>query len=313
MEHFDKARRQDPDGRRAPLDGDERGGEEAHRLPRGRPRDRRPPSVPEHDPVYKVTIIPRGRALGVTHVPARRRQVQLDNKQPRSTAAVFAVWRPRRRGIDLRHRQGHHRRLQRHRARDQRWRATWSPSGGLSDEIGPDLLRRGRGRSVPRSFRVAAARACPNDTARKIDEVVRGILDQRVRTAPPKILKANIDKAAHHGRGACWQYETIDASQIDDDHGRTVKPGSAGSTGPRVARHGIRRTSASGPSATGTLGGPARAGLSRHPFAGIRSQIDGFGRPFETWPPNSRSQTGARPCSRRFCKGSARTGSGALR
>ena len=39
--------------------------EEAHRLPRGRPRDRGS-QRPDHDPVYKVTIIPRGRALGVT-------------------------------------------------------------------------------------------------------------------------------------------------------------------------------------------------------------------------------------------------------
>jgi cell division protease FtsH len=56
---------QDHDGRRAALHGDERGREEAHRLSRGRPRHRRP-DVPDHDPVYKVSIIPRGRALGVT-------------------------------------------------------------------------------------------------------------------------------------------------------------------------------------------------------------------------------------------------------
>ena len=53
------------DGRRAALHGHDRGGEAGHRLSRGRPRARRM-LVPGNDPLHKVTIIPRGRALGVT-------------------------------------------------------------------------------------------------------------------------------------------------------------------------------------------------------------------------------------------------------
>ena len=74
---------QDHDGRRAPLAGHERGGEEAHGLSRGGPRDRRALTVPDHDPVYKVTIIPRGRALGVTmFLPEEDRQPPRQAKLP---------------------------------------------------------------------------------------------------------------------------------------------------------------------------------------------------------------------------------------
>jgi cell division protease FtsH len=40
--------------------------------------------VPEHDPVYKVTIIPRGRALGVTHVPARAGPLQHSKRRSKA-------------------------------------------------------------------------------------------------------------------------------------------------------------------------------------------------------------------------------------
>jgi hypothetical protein len=64
MERLRARQGQDHDGRRAPLDGHERGRRSAT-PPTTRPAT--PSSAiwcPEHDPVYKVTIIPRGRALG---------------------------------------------------------------------------------------------------------------------------------------------------------------------------------------------------------------------------------------------------------
>ena len=75
-------------------------------------------SVPEHDPVYKVTIIPRGRALGVTmFLPGERslQHQQASSRKPHHDA----VRRPHRRGDDLRRRVRHDRRVQRHRARDR--------------------------------------------------------------------------------------------------------------------------------------------------------------------------------------------------
>ncbi len=56
---------QDPDGRRAQVDGDERRREAQYRVSRSRPRAGGG-DAPNADPLHKVTIIPRGMALGVT-------------------------------------------------------------------------------------------------------------------------------------------------------------------------------------------------------------------------------------------------------
>ena len=88
--------RQDHDGRRAPLDGDERGGKDAHRLPRGRPRDRRPPRARARPGLQGHDHSARPRA-GRDHVPARRRQVQLQQapRSSRSCARCTAAASPR--------------------------------------------------------------------------------------------------------------------------------------------------------------------------------------------------------------------------
>ncbi|MBA2238855.1 MAG: ATP-dependent metalloprotease, partial [Lysobacter sp.] len=62
-----------------------------------------------------------------------------------------------------------------------------------------------------------------DETARKIDEVVHGILE-RAYTRTTELLKANIDKL-HVMADALLQYETIDAKQIDDImEGREPRP-----------------------------------------------------------------------------------------
>ena len=66
--------RQGPDGRRAALDGDVAGGAPQHRLSRSRSCAGRRCFMPGADPVHKVTIIPRGMALGVTQ------QLPLDDR-----------------------------------------------------------------------------------------------------------------------------------------------------------------------------------------------------------------------------------------
>ena len=81
--------------------------------------------LPNADPVHKVTIIPRGMALGVTmqlpiedkHNYSREYLERLDRDSPR---------RPSGRRTDVQ--QHDHRRRQRHRARRPRWRARWSAS-----------------------------------------------------------------------------------------------------------------------------------------------------------------------------------------
>ena len=58
-------------------------------------------NLPEHDPVYKVTIIPRGRALGVTFfLPEEDRYSY--SKQRLEVVDRQPVWRPHRRGARIR-------------------------------------------------------------------------------------------------------------------------------------------------------------------------------------------------------------------
>jgi cell division protease FtsH len=84
---------------------------------------------------------------------------------------------------------------------------------GLSDELGPVMYGEEEdevfiGRSVTQHKSVS------NETARKIDEVVRNILD-RAYARSKDLLTTNIDKL-HVMAEALLQYETIDARQIDD-------------------------------------------------------------------------------------------------
>ena len=60
-------------------------------------------TVPEHDPVYKVTIIPRGRALGVTQFLPEQDRYSISAPAPRELDRD-AVRRTHRRGADLRRR-----------------------------------------------------------------------------------------------------------------------------------------------------------------------------------------------------------------
>ena len=79
--------------------------------------------MPKTDPVHKVTVIPRGRALGVTMQLPEGDRYSMD-KERMLVDHQRAVRRPhRRRGV---HEPDDHRRQQRLRARDARSRATWS-------------------------------------------------------------------------------------------------------------------------------------------------------------------------------------------
>jgi len=96
--------------------------------------------VPEHDPVYKVSIIPRGRALGVTMFP-RGRQVQLHaplHHQP----DLQPLWRPDRRGTHPWQGRGDHWCPERHQAR-HRAGAQHGDQMGAVGETGAADVRRG--------------------------------------------------------------------------------------------------------------------------------------------------------------------------
>ncbi|MBB5209345.1 ATP-dependent zinc metalloprotease FtsH [Chiayiivirga flava] len=208
--------------------------------------------VPEHDPVYKVTIIPRGRALGVTMYLPEGDKYSYNKVAIESQLCSLYGGRVAEElifGAD-KVTTGASNDIERATKMARNMVTKW----GLSDEMGPIAYGEQEdevflGRSVTQH------KSLSDDTARKIDEVVRGILD-RAYNRTRDILTANIEKL-HIMAEALLQYETIDAAQIDDImHGRTPGlPADWVKSGRTQKPDGP--PSSSGPSAPGVIGGPA--------------------------------------------------------
>ena len=166
--------------------------------------------VPEHDPVYKVTIIPRGRALGVTVYLPEGDKYSINRTGIESRLATLYGGRVAEElifGSD-KVTTGASNDIERATKMARNMVTKW----GLSEELGPITYAEEEeevflGRSVSQHKNVS------DDTARKIDEVVRTILDKAyARTTA--LLTANLDKL-HKMAEALMLYETIDVSQID--------------------------------------------------------------------------------------------------
>jgi len=176
--------------------------------------------VPDHDPVHKVTIIPRGRALGVTmYLPEEDRYSASKQMLESQISSLFGgriaeelVFGPERvttgasndieRATDIA------------RSMVTKW--------GLSEKLGP--LAYGEddgevflGRSVTRHKNVS------DETAHTIDEEIRLLIDKNYERAR-NILVENMDKL-HKMAEALLEWETIDAEQINDImSGREPRP-----------------------------------------------------------------------------------------
>ena len=208
--------------------------------------------VPEHDPVYKVTIIPRGRALGVTmylpeedkyshskqHIESmisslyggRISEEMIFGKGAVTTGATNDI----ERATEL--------------ARNMvtRW--------GLSEKMGPLAYSEDDGevflgRSVTQHKNVS------DDTARQIDEEIRKIIESNYNRAET-ILKENVDKL-HKMADALMKYETIDAGQIEAImSGREPGPPADWGNSDDSALGGKNSKPSDKPS-EGSIGGPA--------------------------------------------------------
>jgi cell division protease FtsH len=167
--------------------------------------------VPEHDPVYKVTIIPRGRALGVTMYLPEGDKYSINRVAIQSQLCSLYGGRVAEElifGAD-KVTTGASNDIERATKMARNMATKW----GLSDELGPITYGEDEdevflGRSVTQHKSIS------NETASKIDEVVRGILD-RAYARSKELLTTNIDKL-HTMAELLLQYETIDAHQIDD-------------------------------------------------------------------------------------------------
>ena len=168
-------------------------------------------SVQDHDPVYKVTIIPRGIALGLTmFLPeqdrysfSKRRLVSQITSLFGGRAAEELIF-----GKDS-VTTGASNDIEKATDIARKMVTKW----GLSDKLGPltyieDEGEVFLGRSVTQHKQVS------DITVKTIDEEVRRIIDQSYHDAA-KILKTNI-KRLHKMAGALIKYETLDENQIGD-------------------------------------------------------------------------------------------------
>ncbi|MFT4255714.1 MAG: ATP-dependent zinc metalloprotease FtsH [Pseudoxanthomonas sp.] len=176
--------------------------------------------VPDHDPVYKVTIIPRGRALGVTQFLPEGDRYSSTRESLHSRLATLYGGRVAEElifGTD-KVTTGASNDIERATKMARNMVTKW----GLSDELGPIAYGEEEdevflGRSVTQHKSVS------DETARKIDEVVREILDNAY-TRAKTLLTENLDKL-HQMAKLLLEYETIDAPQIDAImEGRDVPP-----------------------------------------------------------------------------------------
>lgn len=167
--------------------------------------------VPEHDPVYKVSIIPRGRALGVTMYLPEQDRVSMSRQHLESMISSLYGGRLAEELIYGKDKVSTGASNDIERATDiaRKMVTQW----GFSEKLGPLLYAEDEGevflgRSVTQTKHVSG------ETAKLIDEEVRLLIDRNYDRAR-KILEDNMD-IMHAMKDALVKYETIDAGQIDD-------------------------------------------------------------------------------------------------
>lgn len=167
--------------------------------------------VPSHDPVYKVTIIPRGRALGVTMFLPEEDKYSHSKEQLESLmSSMFGgriaeelIFGPEKVTT------GASSDIQRSTEIARNMVTKW----GLSEKMGPIVYDDEEG-EVFLGRSITQHKSVSDETASAIDEEVRCIVDRSYKRAKA-ILEKNIDKL-HKMSDALMKYETIDRAQIDD-------------------------------------------------------------------------------------------------
>ncbi|VVO84809.1 ATP-dependent zinc metalloprotease FtsH [Pseudomonas fluorescens] len=168
--------------------------------------------VPEHDPVYKVSIIPRGRALGVTMFLPEEDRYSLSKRALISQICSLYGGRIAEEmtlgfdGVTTGASNDIMRASQIARNMVTKW--------GLSEKLGPLMYAEEEGEVFLGRGGGGQAGSFSGETAKLIDSEVRSIIDQCYGTAK-QILTDNRDKLDAMA-DALMKYETIDAEQIDD-------------------------------------------------------------------------------------------------
>ncbi|MCP3906639.1 MAG: ATP-dependent zinc metalloprotease FtsH [Oceanicoccus sp.] len=168
--------------------------------------------VPEHDPVYKVSIIPRGRALGVTMFLPEEDRYSHSRRHILSQVCSLYGGRIAEEmtlgpdGVTT----GASNDIQRASEIARNMVTKW----GLSEKMGPLMYDEAQEEVFLGRSAAGQSKSISGETAQKIDEEVRRISDECYAIAET-ILEENRDKLDMMAE-ALMTYETIDSSQIDD-------------------------------------------------------------------------------------------------
>ncbi|MFN5509839.1 MAG: ATP-dependent zinc metalloprotease FtsH [Burkholderiales bacterium] len=174
--------------------------------------------LPKTDPVHKVTIIPRGRALGVTMQLPEQDRYSMDRDRMLNTIAVLFGGRIAEEVFMKQMTTGASNDFERATsiARDMVTRY------GMSEALGTMVYAENEGevflgRSITKTTNMS------EETMRKVDSEIRRIIDEQYAVAR-KIIEDNRDKMEAMTR-ALLEWETIDAEQIEDIcQGRDPRP-----------------------------------------------------------------------------------------
>ena len=205
--------------------------------------------MPKTDPVHKVTIIPRGRALGVTMQLPEGDRYSMDKDRMLSTIAVLFGGRIAEEVFMDQMTTGASNDFERATAmaRDMVTRY------GMSDALGPMVYAENEGevflgRSITKTTHVSES------TMQKVDGEISRIIDEQYAVAR-KLIEDNQEKM-HAMAKALLEWETIDADQIEDImQGRSPRPPKQSGTG----GGGGNAPSSSGGAAVATDGAAAPA------------------------------------------------------
>ena len=216
--------------------------------------------VPEHDPVYKVTIIPRGCALGMTlFLPEEDRYSLSKRALTSQICSLFGgrIAEEMTLGFD-----GVTTGASNDIMRATQLAKNMVTKWGLSEKLGPLLYAEDEDQGFLGRSSAGGLAGVSGETAKQIDEEVRRIIDESYATAR-RLLEENRDKLDMMAE-ALMKYETIDTQQIDDIMAGRVprepkdwqgddKSGPGAVVTPDDAKSDVVDT----PKGSGPIGGPA--------------------------------------------------------
>jgi len=211
--------------------------------------------VPQHDPVHKVSIIPRGRALGVTlFLPEDDRFSYSKQRLESQISSLFGgrIAEELIFGIDM-VTTGASNDIQRATEIARNMVTKW----GLSDKLGP-LTYSEDEQEVFLGHSVTQHKSVSDETTHLIDKEVRNVIDRNYERAK-NLLVENMAKL-HAMAEALIKFETIDSNQIDDIMaGKPPRPPKDWSSDapPKRPGGGAEAPVTTGKPAPGPIGGPA--------------------------------------------------------